>query len=135
MNKALLKSPVLYFIPRKGDSWSKPGMTCGGEFLKIQPGTGDALSPDDIANGYIAYVIWNRFKLECLDIDGDLPMECIDSGLVLIKEILPKEDMNCKATSCQQFYTVQGRDDTQDILKSVLEQAYNNTTIEAILLM
>lgn len=49
-------------------------------FLKIQPGTGDNLSPKDIAAGFTDYVIWSRFKAECLDIDGELPMECVDSG-------------------------------------------------------
>ncbi|MCQ2089852.1 MAG: hypothetical protein MJY93_06345 [Fibrobacter sp.] len=61
-------------------------MTCGGEFLKIQPGTGDNLTRDDIADGYTGYVIWNRLAPECLDIDGDLPMECVDSGMILLKE-------------------------------------------------
>ncbi|MCQ2102675.1 MAG: hypothetical protein MJY98_05560 [Fibrobacter sp.] len=64
---------MLYFIPSRG------------EFLKILPGTGDNLSPEDIAQGYTDYVIWNRFRLECLDIDGELPMECVDSGMVLQK--------------------------------------------------
>lgn len=59
-------------------------MTCSGEFLKIRPGTGDNLSPEDIAAGFTDYVIWNRFKPTCLDIDGELPMECTDSGMVLI---------------------------------------------------
>lgn len=57
-----------------------------GEFLKIQPGTGDGLTQDDIAEGYTNYVIRNRLTPECLDIDGDLPMECIDSGMILLKE-------------------------------------------------
>lgn len=82
----MLDHALLYFIPRKGDSGSKPGMTCGGEFLKIQPGTGDNLTRDDIADGYTGYVIWNWLAPESLDIDGDMPMECIDSGMILLKE-------------------------------------------------
>ncbi|WP_176421879.1 hypothetical protein [Fibrobacter sp. UWH1] len=39
------------------------------------------MTRDDIANGYTDYVIWNRFKPECLDIDGELDMECVDSGM------------------------------------------------------
>lgn len=72
---------MLYFIPSQG----RDDIAKGGEFLKIQPGTGDNLSPEDIAEGYTDYVIWNRFRPECLDIDGDLPMECVDSGIVLLK--------------------------------------------------
>lgn len=82
----MLEHALLYLIPIKGDSGSKPGMTCGGEFLKIQPGTGDNLSPEDIAQGYTDYVIWNRFRAEELDIDGELPVECVDSGMLLLKE-------------------------------------------------
>lgn len=69
----MLNHTFLYFIPSHR------------EFFKIQPGTGDNLSPEDIAAGFTDYVIWNRFKAECLDIDGELPMECVDSGLVLLK--------------------------------------------------
>lgn len=70
----MLERALLYFIPSRG------------EFLKIQPGTGDNLSLEDIAEGYTDYVIWNRFRPECLDIDGELPMECLDSGMLLLKD-------------------------------------------------
>ncbi|MCL4101713.1 hypothetical protein MMG03_001293 [Fibrobacter succinogenes] len=53
---------------------------------RVQPGTGDNLTRDDIADGYTDYVIWNRLAPESLDIDGDMPMECIDSGMILLKE-------------------------------------------------
>ncbi|WP_141100400.1 hypothetical protein [Fibrobacter sp. UWH1] len=90
-------------------------MTCGGEFLKIQPGTGDALSPDDIANDYTDYVIWNRFKPVCLDIDGELGMECLDSGMVLLMDpIAALQD---------------------DILKEVLEQAYGDRSLDTVFLL
>lgn len=55
----MLEHALLYFIPSQGR--------------------------DDIAEGYTDYVIWNRFRPECLDIDGDLPMECVDSGMLLLK--------------------------------------------------
>ncbi len=70
----MLERALLYFIPSRG------------EFFKIQPGTGDNLTHEDIANGYSDYIIWNRFKPECLDIDGELEMECVDSGMVLLKD-------------------------------------------------
>lgn len=69
----MIQQCSLYFIPQRS------------EFLKIQPGTGDNLSPEDLAAGFTDYVIWNRFRAECLDIDGELPMECIDSGMVMLK--------------------------------------------------
>lgn len=77
----MLERALLYFIPNQG----RDDIAEGGEFLKIQPGTGNNLSPKDIAEGYTDYVIWNRFRPECLDIDGELPMECVDSGIVLLK--------------------------------------------------
>ena len=78
----MLERALLYFIPNQG----RDDIAEGGEFLKIQPGTGDGLTLDDIAEGYTNYVIWNRFRPKCLDIDGELPMECVDSGLILLKE-------------------------------------------------
>lgn len=92
----MLQKGLLYFIPSHG------------EFLKMQPGTGDNLSPEDIAAGFTDYVIWNRFRAECLDIDGELPMECIDSGIVL-------QDSRF-------------REDDDFILKRVLEFAYGSPT-------
>ncbi|SHK87460.1 hypothetical protein [Fibrobacter sp. UWEL] len=111
----MLDHAMLYFIPRKGNSVSKPGMTCGGEFLKIQPGTGDNLSPEDIAEGYTDYVIWNRFRPEYLDIDGELDMECLDSGMVLLMDPIA---------------TLQ-----DDILKEVLEQAYGDRSLDTVFLL
>jgi len=77
----MLERALLYFIPSQG----RDDIAKGGEFLKIQPGTGDNLSPKDIAEGYTDYVIWNRFRPGSLDIDGELEMECLDSGMVLLK--------------------------------------------------
>ncbi len=111
----MLERALLYFIPVKGDPGSGAGMTCGGEFLKIQPGTGDALSPDDIANDYTDYVIWNRFRPEYLDIDGELDMECLDSGMVLLMDPIA---------------ALQG-----DILEAVLEQAYGDRSLDTVFLL
>lgn len=55
-------------------------------FLKIQPGTGDNLLAEDIRNGFVDYFLWSTFRPECLDIDGELDMECLDSGMVMFKE-------------------------------------------------
>ena len=55
-------------------------------FLKIQAGTGDNLLQEDIQKGFVDYCLWSIFKPECIDIDGELDMECIDSGMVLSKE-------------------------------------------------
>ena len=55
-------------------------------FLKIQAGTGDNLQQEDIQKGFVDYCLWSTFKPECIDIDGELDMECIDSGMVLSKE-------------------------------------------------
>lgn len=92
-----IEQAKLYFVP-----------SCG-EFLKIQPGTGDNLSTEDVAAGFTDYVIWNRFRAECLDIDGELPMECVDSGMVLLDG--------------------RGGD---GVLKRVLEQAYGDAATVAV---
>ncbi len=55
-------------------------------FLKIQPGTGDNLLREDIRAGYVYYYLWSTFRPECIDIDGELDMDCLDSGMVLFRE-------------------------------------------------
>ena len=55
-------------------------------FLKVQSGTGDNLQDEDIQKGFVDYCLWSTFKPECIDIDGELDMECLDSGMVLFKE-------------------------------------------------
>ncbi len=55
-------------------------------FLKVQAGTGDNLLEEDFREGYVDYCLWSTFKPECIDIDGELDMECLDSGMVLFKE-------------------------------------------------
>lgn len=55
-------------------------------FLKIQAGTGDNLLKEDIREGYVDYCLWSTFQPECIDIDGELEMECLDSGMVLFRE-------------------------------------------------
>lgn len=55
-------------------------------FLKIQAGTGDNLQQEDIQKGFVDYCLWSTFKPECIDIDGELDMECLDGGMVLSKE-------------------------------------------------
>lgn len=59
-------------------------------FLKIQAGTGDNLLKEDIREGYVDYCLWSTFQPECIDIDGELDMECLNSGMVLFREKLRK---------------------------------------------
>lgn len=101
--RTMIEQAKLYFIPKKR------------EFLKIQPGTGDNLSPEDIAEGYTDYVIWNRFRPEYLDIDGVLDMECLDSGMVLLMAPIA---------------ALQG-----DVLEAVLEQAYGDRSLDTVFLL
>lgn len=85
----MLEHALLYFIPSQGR--------------------------DDIAEGYTDYVIWNRFRPECLDIDGELDMECLDSGMVLLMDPIA---------------ALQG-----DILEAVLEQAYGDRSLDTVFLL
>lgn len=55
-------------------------------FLKIQEGTGDNLSKADFDAGMVDYVLWNVFKPECIDIDGELPMEYLRGGMLMDSE-------------------------------------------------
>jgi len=59
--------------------------------LKVQEGTGDNLSREDIENGFVDYVLWSTFRPQCLDLDQELPMEAIDGGMVMFEELLPKD--------------------------------------------
>lgn len=36
----------------------------------------------------VDYVLWSTFRPECLDIDQELEMECLDSGMVLSKSLV-----------------------------------------------
>lgn len=97
----MLQYSTLYFIPKHKD------------FLKIQPGTGDNLLPEDIEEGYIDYILWNRFKVDELSIDGELDTINTDSGMIMFKE-----------------------DTEQDsVLKNVLKDAYADVKIKAIQLL
>ena len=53
------------------------------------------------SKGFVDYCLWSTFKPECIDIDGELDMESIDSGMVLSKEYFtPKtalESCYCEA--------------------------------------
>ena len=55
-------------------------------FLKVQSGTGDNLQDEEVQKGFVDYCLWSTFKPECIDIDGELDMECLDGGMVLFKE-------------------------------------------------
>ena len=63
-------------------AWIKSKKT----FLKVQSGTGDNLLKEDIREGYVDYCLWSTFRPDCIDIDGELNMECLDSGMVLFRE-------------------------------------------------
>lgn len=55
-------------------------------FLKIQKGTGDNMSDEDIANGYCDYVLWNIFAPGALDTDKEWHPRHLDGGMLLLKE-------------------------------------------------
>ena len=62
---------------------------------------GDNLSPEDIADGFVDYVLWSTFRPESLGIDGELNMNSIDSGMLMTKEPTTAEkeldDCYCEA--------------------------------------
>ena len=54
-------------------------------FLKLQEGTGDNLSEQDVANGMTDYVLWSTFCPECIDVDEELEMKHLDGGMMMFK--------------------------------------------------
>ena len=56
-------------------------------FLKIQEGTGDNLTREDIADGTKDYVLWSTFRPEYLDLDEELEMKPLDGGVLMFKEL------------------------------------------------
>ncbi len=56
-----------------------------GVFIKVQEGIGDNLTREDRAEGFVDYALWSTFRPECLDLDGELTMECLDSGMTLFR--------------------------------------------------
>jgi len=70
-------------------------------FLKVQEGTGDNLQQEDIQKGFVDYCLWSTLRPGSIDVDGELDMESIDSGMVLSKEYFtPKtalESCYCEA--------------------------------------
>ena len=56
------------------------------QFLKIQEGIGNNLRREDRAEGYVDYVLWSVFQPMDIDLDGELEMECLESGMVYSKE-------------------------------------------------
>ena len=73
-------------------------------FLKIQAGTGDNLLKEYIREGYVDYWLWSTFRPECIDIDGELDMECLDSGMVLFREKLKYFMLNKKCILSVLYY-------------------------------
>ena len=55
-------------------------------FLKVQSGTGDNLLKEDIREGYVDYCLWSTFRPDCIDIDDELDMMCLDSGMFLFRD-------------------------------------------------
>ena len=63
-------------------AWLKSKKT----FLRGQSGTGDNLLKEDIREGYVDYCLWSTFRPDCIDIDDELDMICLDSGMFLFKD-------------------------------------------------
>ncbi len=82
-------------------------------FLKVQAGTGDNLLEEDIREGFTDYCLWSTFRPECIDTDGELDMECLDSGMALFRETCGDAQAALRACYAQAF----GKDfDENDIV-------------------
>ena len=84
-------------------------------FLKVQAGTGDNLLEEDIREGFTDYCLWSTFRPESIDTDGELDMECLDSGMALFREnCTPGEAL--ESSYRQAFGTAFDKDDCIVIL-------------------
>ena len=71
----------------------------------------------DIREGITDYCLWSTFRPECIDIDGELDMECLDSGMVLFREnYTPGEALE---SSCRQAF---GTDFDKDDVVVLMEK-------------
>ncbi len=57
-------------------------------FLKVQEGTGDSLSREDIRNGFTSCAHWSTFEPEDLESDDSLEMSLVDGGVLMCREEL-----------------------------------------------
>ena len=93
-------------------SWIKSQNT----FLKVQAGTGDNLLDEDIREGFTDYCLWSTFRPECIDIDGELDMECLDSGMFLFRDY-PDAMTALRACYTQAFDDAYDEDDVTVLLE------------------
>ena len=87
-----------------------------GAFLKVQAGTGDNLLEGDIREGFTDYCLWSTFRPESIDTDGELDMECLDSGMFLFKDY-PDAMTALRACYTQAFDDVYDESDVTVLLE------------------
>lgn len=93
-------------------AWLKSKKT----FLKVQSGTGDNLLKEDIREGYVDYCLWSTFRPDCIDIDDELDMICLDSGMFLFKDY-PDANTALQACYTQAFDDAYDEDDVVVLLE------------------
>lgn len=77
-------------------------------------------------------MLWSTFKPACLDIDGELDMECLDSGMVLLDPSTPLRSAQDDKSNA--FHDNPG-DSQGGWLQDLLEQAYGEQIVDAVLLL
>ena len=80
------------------------------QIIRIDEGSGDNLTDDDIAQGYVDYIYY-----EVYNVQQDLPE--VDGGIVMLTELFQNK-----------FKTV------KDAIPAVLDMAYGDESIEYIML-
>ena len=85
-------------------------------FLKVQSGTGDNLHEEDIREGFVDYCLWSTFRPDCIDIDGELDMACLDSGMFLFRDS-PDAMTALRACYTQAFDDAYDEDDVTVLLE------------------
>ena len=61
-------------------------------FLKIQKGAGDGLDSEDVANGFVDYVLWNVFNPGEIDIDESWDPLYVRGGVLMFKQEITVRD-------------------------------------------
>lgn len=62
-------------------------------FLKIQVGSGDNLSEEDLDEGMVDYVLWSTFRPMDIDTDSELEMRSLDSGMLMDNKPMTARDV------------------------------------------
>ncbi len=84
-----------------------------GEFVKIEVGTGDNLLKEDIADGYVDYLNWDRYDPADLGVSENN----LDGGMLMLKK-----------------YVSEAYTSLIDVVPAILKEAYDNDDMSFVVI-